>query len=519
MSADIYKKIKTQWDNVKPCVEIADVAFIFLRIAILCGGIGWLIFSHRSPKILEDVTSLFIFFAAYSTIIHLWLFLYPGKKTTIYVLFLCLDFLFTSLLIRVTGGFYSPFLNAFYLMTALYSFYYGLARGAVIASIAAVLYIMSGSVDFYKHHWPDLSVRIAFMYLLAIPLGLLSRKFKKDKLEITNLNRDLRRYIEELQKVHGRLVQIEKMSELGRIAADIAHEIRNPLTSIGGFARRLEKKLSQITNERECILIMSREKEHAEIIISEVNRLERILKDILTFSREVKYNFEYQEVNAIVKDALQAFFAAYKEQAIKIEEELSASLPKILIDKDPVRLAVNNLISNAIGAMPDGGVMQIKTFVEELFNVTYVAVEVADTGCGIPEDKLAMIFEPFYSSKEIGKGTGLGLSICKKIIDEHNGLIKVESKLGKGTSFKLLFPYQSEEEGKKIKCWEFHKCGIEKAEGAAGMRCPAYPNYGRICWAIAGTYCGKQVSGAIAQKLGDCKKCEFYQRVAVSKDL
>lgn len=519
MGTVIFQKLKTQWDNVRPCVEIADVAFIFLRIAILSGGIGWLIFSYIPPKTLKDVGTLFIFFAAYSTIIHLWLFFYPGKKTIIYVLFLCLDFLFTSLLIRSTGGFYSPFLTAFYLMTALYSFYYGLAVGAVIASIAAALYIISGSVDFYTHHWPDLSVRIAFMYLLAIPLGMLSQKLKRDKIEIINLNRDLRKYIEELQKVHGRLVQVEKMSELGRMAADIAHEIRNPLTSIGGFARRLEKKLAQATNEKKCVLIMSREKEHAEIIISEVNRLERILKDILTFSREVKYNFICQEVNGIVKEAIQTFIAACKEQSIELEEALDTTLPKILIDRDAVRLAINNFISNAIGAMPEGGTLRIKTFMEELNYVPYVAIEVTDTGHGIPDDKLSMIFEPFYSSKEIGKGTGLGLSICKKIIDEHNGLIKVESELDKGTSFKLLLPYQSEEEGKKIRCWEFHKCGVEKAEGAAGLRCPAYPDYGRICWAVAGTYCGKQVSGAFAQKLGNCQKCEFYQKAAVRKDL
>jgi K+-sensing histidine kinase KdpD len=233
----------------------------------------------------------------------------------------------------------------------------------------------------------------------------------------------------------------------------------------------------------------------------------------------VKYNFIYQEVNGIVREALQTFIASCKEQSIQVEEELNAALPKILIDRDALGLAINNLISNAIGAMPEQGTMRIKTFMEELNCVHYVAIEVTDTGHGIPSDKLSMIFEPFYSSKEIGKGTGLGLSICKKIIDEHNGLIKVESELDKGTSFKLLLPYQSEEEGKKIKCWEFHKCGVEKAEGAAGLRCPAYPDYGRICWAIAGTYCGKQVSGAIAQKLGNCQKCEFYQRAAVRKDI
>jgi len=519
MGTGIFQKLKAQWDIVRPCIEIAEIAFIFLRIIILGGGIAWLIFSEISLQTYQGTVDLFIFFIIYSLLLSLWLFFAPERKRAIYGFFLVFDFLFTSLLVNFTGGYDSPFTNAFYLMTALYSFYYGLAGGTGIATTAAVLYVVTGSLNFYAHHWADLSVRIAFLYLLAITLGMLSQKLKKDKLEIINLNSDLRRYIEELQKVHGRLVQVEKMSELGRIAADIAHEIRNPLTSIGGFARRLEKKLSQISNEKECVLILAREKEHAEIIISEVNRLERILKDILTFSREVKYNFIKQDVNGIVREALQTFIAASKEQSIQVDEKLNSALPEILIDRDAVRLAVNNLISNAIGAMPDGGTISAKTYMEETNYVNYVVISIADTGHGIPSDKLSMIFEPFYSSKEIGKGTGLGLSICKKIIDEHNGLIRVESELYKGTSFKLMFPYQSAEEGQKITCWEFHKCGVEKTEGADRLRCPAYPDYGRTCWAIAGTYCGKQVSGAIAQKLGNCQKCEFYQRVAVRKDL
>ena len=519
MSQDIYKKLKTQWDKVKPCIEIADVAFIFLRLIILCGGIGWLIFSRISEKTFGDVSNLFIFFVVYSIIIYLLLFFFPEKKRSIHVFFLFFDFLFTSLLVRLTGGFDSHFLIGFYLMTTLYSFYYGLIPGVVIASIAAALYLVSGNFDFNTHYWADFSVSIASLFLLAIPLGMLSQVLKRDKKEITNLNKDLKRYIEELQKVHGRLIQVEKMSELGRMAADVAHEIRNPLTSIGGFARRLEKKLSQITNEKECVPIILKEKEHAEIIISEVNRLERILRDVLTFSREVKYNLEYQEINGIIKESLKTFVDLCNEQKIQIDENLNASLPEVLIDRDQVRQAVNNLISNAVGAMSEGGSIKIKTFMEELHSVNYVAVEVTDTGHGIPEEKLSMIFEPFYSSKEIGAGTGLGLSICKKIIDEHYGLINVESELDKGTSFKLFFPYQSKEDGSKIKCWEFLKCGVEKAEGAAQMMCPAYPNYGRICWAVAGTFCGGKVSGAIAQKLGDCKKCEFYRRVAVLKDL
>ncbi len=519
MSLHYSNKLRKQWDKVKPCVESADIAFICLRIIILCGGVGWLIFARISQKTFGDVSNLFIFFVIYSVFIYLWLFFYPEKKRTIHVFFLFFDFLFTSLLVRATGGFSSHFLIGFYLMTALYSFYYGLVRGAVIAAIASVLYLLSGDFNFTDYYWADFSVSIASLFLLAVPLGILSQTLKKDKLEISGLNRDLKEHINEMQNIHGRLIQVEKMSELGRMTADVAHEIRNPLTAIGGFARRLEKNLLHITNAEACMKIISKEKEYAEIIISEVTRLEKILRDVLTFSREPKYKSEYQELNGVIKESLRTFKDICDEQSIRIEIIKDEALQEVFIDRDQVKQAIINLISNAIDVMPDGGELRIRTSMEELNAVNYAAVEVADTGCGIPGEELTMIFEPFYSSKEIGAGTGLGLSICKKIMDEHNGLIRVESKLGKGTSFKLLFPYQSKEEGKKTQCWEFNKCGAEKTEGNVAIVCHAYPHYGRICWAVAGTFCGKKLSGIIARKLGDCKECKFYKRVVVRKDL
>ncbi|MCK5427352.1 MAG: sensor histidine kinase, partial [Thermodesulfovibrionia bacterium] len=240
---------------------------------------------------------------------------------------------------------------------------------------------------------------------------------------------------------------------------------------------------------------------------------------VLTFSREPRSNMKYQEVNKVIEESIQAFADLCNEQSVHLEKKLDASLPPVLIDKDQVREALNNFISNAIGAMPDGGTLTIKTIMEELNDVHYVTVEVSDTGPGVPENELDVIFEPFYTTKDVGIGTGLGLTICKKIVDEQNGLLTVVSTLGKGTSFTIYFPHVNKEEEDMIKCWEFNKCGVEKTEGAAEMICPSYPNYGRICWAVAGTFCGKKVSGAIARKLGDCRKCTFYQRVVVQKDI
>ncbi|MBI5408803.1 MAG: sensor histidine kinase [Nitrospirae bacterium] len=502
-------KFRTQWDKDKPNIEAVDKAFVYLRIILFCGGMGWLLFSDISQTTFDHVSAVFAYFAVYSVFLYTWLFISPHKKKVVYGAALIFDLLYASLLVRVTGGFVSPFFNSFYLITALYSFYYGLIPGVIIAAVAALFSFISCRSESYDLHWTNFIVKGAFLFLLAVPLGMLSQKFKKDKQKIENLNKDLEGYIEELRSIQGKLIEVEKLSAIGRLTADIAHEIRNPLTSIGGFARRLTKKLSP----------GSKEKDYADTVISEVDRLERILRSVLTFSREAKNKMKLQEINGIVEDSVRSFIEVCKDQSISLDLMLEPSLPQVLIDREQVREAINNLISNAIDAMPKGGILKVRTFMNELYNVSYVAVEVTDNGSGIPKEKLDMIFEPFYTTKEIGRGTGLGLSICKKIIDEHNGLITVESQADKGTTFTLFFPYQSEEESVKVKCWEFTRCGVEKAEGAAQFRCAAYPDYGRICWAIAGTFCGKKVSGAIAQKLGDCKKCEFYRRVVVRKDL
>jgi signal transduction histidine kinase len=500
--------ITRQWQTIRGKLEIADIAFASIRLIILCGGLGWLLFTDFSSETVRTVGSAFIFFVIYSVVVLGWLLTTKARQRLIYKTSLFFDLLFAFLLVRATGGFESAFLNGFYLITALYSFYFGLVPGIIIACVSVVL-ALAGSFGYEEIHWTDFLVRMAFLYLLAVPLGMLAQKLKSDREKIEKLNQDLKRNLEELKDVQEKLIQAEKLSAIGRLTADVAHEIRNPLTSIGGFARRLNNKLED----------GSKEKGYAEIVVAEVDRLERILKDVLTFSREAKYDMEYQDINNPVRESIMTFSDICRDQSVVIEEKLDAALPPVLIDSGQVRQAVNNMISNAIDVMADGGRLTVESFMEEFHEVHYVVIEVSDTGPGLPADALNMIFEPFYTTKEIGAGTGLGLSICKKILDEHNGLLFAYSELGKGTSFKMMFPYQDRENGKRVPCWEYTKCGVEKAEGATQMRCPAYPNYGRICWAIAGTYCGKKVSGAIAQKLGNCKKCEYYQHVAVRKDL
>jgi PAS domain S-box-containing protein len=243
-----------------------------------------------------------------------------------------------------------------------------------------------------------------------------------------------RRAERDKQKLQKQLVEVEKLSALGRMTANVAHEIRNPLTALGGYARRLNKNIPQ----------GAKEKEYAEIIISEVGMLEKILKNVLTFSREIKINPELHDVNEILDESLKIYEIISKERSIRIDKNYS-ELPQILVDKDHVTEALSNILSNAMDSIPGGGILTISTGMETIKEKTYVTVKITDTGEGIPEDKLDRIFEPFFSTKVMGHGTGLGLPISKKIMEDHGGFIKVKSEIKKGSTFSLYFPYQHDE--------------------------------------------------------------------------
>jgi len=340
------------------------------------------------------------------------------------------------------------------------------------------------------------------MSLLADTFNVMTKDLKAAKEKAENWTRTLEDEVakktRDLRNSQHKLIQAEKLASLGRLTSDVAHEIRNPLSAIGGFARRLSR-----------IVAGEKEKEYAGIVVTEVDRLEKILKDVLTFSRDAKFHIERYKIEDVISDALKIYRALCKEQSLNIRVDAEDNLPGILLDLEQVRQALGNLITNAIDAMPEGGTLTVKAGLEELHDVTFVFLSVSDTGTGIPEEKLPLIFEPFFSTKEIGHGTGLGLSITRKIMEEHGGFVKAESNVGKGSTFSLYFPYQGLEESQKINCWEYMKCGREKD---ATIKCPAWPNFGRMCWAVAGTFCEGKVQGTFAQKYEDCKKCEFYQK-------
>jgi signal transduction histidine kinase len=341
---------------------------------------------------------------------------------------------------------------------------------------------------------------MVFLFPIAVPLGLLSQNLRKKTSEIERLNMELENSLENLTRMQGKLVEQEKLSALGRFTADVAHEIRNPLTALGGIARRLDKLLPG----------NSKEKSYSDLIISEATRLESILRDVLTYSEKGENHFERQDLNKPVAEAAPFFCDTCQEKKIKLVENYAENLPQTYLHPKHVKQAAGNIIFNAVEAMPEGGTLTITTGLEEENGINWLTVEIRDTGNGIPQDSLVYIFEPFHSTKKTGVGTGLGLPISLKIMEEHRGFIRVESEAGKGSRFKLYFPYQGESENNKTPCWEFIGCGIEKD---TTRKCPAYPYFGRICYGVAGTLCEHGISGIYAGKIEECAKCPFYQEI------
>jgi PAS domain S-box-containing protein len=227
------------------------------------------------------------------------------------------------------------------------------------------------------------------------------------------------RNISELKQIRERLATSERMAALGEVAAKVAHEIRNPLVSIGGFAQRLEHKLD------------GNLKEYATIIAREVKRLEDILRDILGFVREVRLSLTTANINTLLRDVLSLVETETMERGITLETSFG-EVADILLDMDRMREAFLNIVNNAIQAVGNRGTIRILTYPWD----GHMVVEIQDTGKGISEKDLPFIFDPFYTTKPTG--TGLGLAITRRIIEEHKGRIEVKTKIEEGTTIKVF---------------------------------------------------------------------------------
>ena len=232
----------------------------------------------------------------------------------------------------------------------------------------------------------------------------------------------------DFREIQQRLIQGEKLAAIGEMAASIAHELKGPLVSIGGFAKRLERKF----------IPGSAERKYAETIVHEVSRLEKMLTDTLFFSKKATICYASCNINNIVEESLAILSTSLEEKKIRVKMRLCPKIASFLGDSQQLKQVFINLFSNAGEAMKDGGTLSITVASTKLDGDNALSVTVSDTGGGIPVEILHDIFNPFFTTKECG--TGLGLPISHRIVTNHGGRILVHNRPGIGAQFKVILP-------------------------------------------------------------------------------
>jgi two-component system sensor histidine kinase HydH len=231
----------------------------------------------------------------------------------------------------------------------------------------------------------------------------------------------------ELLLIRERMLESDRLAALSSLASGMAHEIRNPLVSIGGFARRIAKLVEPSSPLRGYV----------EVIQEEVSRLEKLLREILDFTGENLSYYGDHDLAKLIEDTLILVQRDLDASNIKVVKDFAA-LPRLHCDDRQMKQVFYNLFQNASQAMPHGGTLTIRTYALEKPDGLYEATAITDTGGGIPIEVLHNIFNPFFSTKDYG--TGLGLAIAQRIISRHYGQIEVNNEMGKGVTFIVTLP-------------------------------------------------------------------------------
>jgi signal transduction histidine kinase len=249
--------------------------------------------------------------------------------------------------------------------------------------------------------------------------------------------RDLReiRRMEQQFADQTRLLHEHKMISLGKLSASVVHELNNPLAGILNYIRLMLKIIKRGDLEKKNI---EKFQKHLTLVESETSRCSKIVSNLLAFSRKSELELSEMSINELLEKCILLSQHKLMLQNIQIHTDFDPNIPKVLGDFNQTQQCVINLIFNAIDAMSEGGTLTLASSFDPITEMVEIKIE--DTGCGIAEEDLHQIFDPFYSTKTEGKGLGLGLSMVYGIIDRHKGSVTVDSKLGEGTVFTICLP-------------------------------------------------------------------------------
>ncbi|MFC0186974.1 PAS domain S-box protein [Fictibacillus aquaticus] len=233
------------------------------------------------------------------------------------------------------------------------------------------------------------------------------------------------RDLTERKKTEEMLRKSDKLSVLGQLAAGVAHEIRNPLTSIKGFLQLLQSRAKE-------------NNEYYSIMLSEIDRINGIVGEFMLLAKPQAMNFTLTDIKQLINHVISLLDSQAILLNVQIYFDYDKDLPSVWCVENQIKQVFINILKNAIESMPNGGTVRVRIYVKDGF----IWTSITDEGCGIEDDRIKTLGEPFYTTKE--KGTGLGLMICYKIVENHNGKISIDSKVGEGSTFTIALPLTDE---------------------------------------------------------------------------
>ncbi len=309
--------------------------------------------------------------------------------------------------------------------------YFGWKGGLSTAALAALCYA--------PHIWIGLSegteprrylggeaMEILDFFVVGLIAGILAERERKQRASLQRTTTQLNVVYQELQQNFERMKRSERLYAIGQLSAGLAHEVRNPLASIGGAVTILKKNSG--TEERRH--------EFLEIIEKECLRLNRLLTNFLEFARPSPPQYRLTDVGSILESVVGLAAHSAGHQQIRLRTDGATNVPEITCDPEQIKQVLLNLTINAVQAMPDGGEIVLSTRVDR----GRVIIEVKDQGPGISPEHLDKIFDPFFTTKDTG--TGLGLSVAHQILSQHGGILEAKNNAGSGVTFSLYLPIQ-----------------------------------------------------------------------------
>jgi signal transduction histidine kinase len=457
-----------------------ESSFVVLRALAMLGGMVAILLVPHPPEHQPYLGTLAWSFVAYKVALFLAIRMWAPRLRAILLASVGADLIFVSLFVWFGGGMASHFYLLFYLLVALVAVQFEPRIGVATAGTAGGLYAVATMGHGAEGDWHHLVARVATFFLLAGSLGYLSQRERLARSRAEALNRDLQKNqqrleqaYQDLQAAQSRLLQSERLATIGKMSAKVAHEVRNPLSSVSLNTELLEDEISLLPDGRRA-----EAGKLLRAIRSQIDVLSAVTEGYLRFARPPKPKLELASLGPVIVDLADFVREELRARKVQLIVDVERALPTLRMDAGQIRQALLNLIRNGAEAMPDGGTItlaarlpaangrgaeaQRRGGVEERKSAgtgvvsprrpsapappRLVELTVTDTGAGIPPEDLGQIFEPFFTRKE--GGTGLGLAISREIALGHGGTLTCESVPGQGTTFCLTLPVPEPEGGR-----------------------------------------------------------------------